>query len=214
MQLLLSRIGRQLTEFYAARSEHGDSAMRMGWKSREAQTCRFDQLAKLITEPANEEFSVNDLGCGCGDFSEYLRQKGFKGAEYKGFDVSAEMIAEARKLYGQFEGRRFCQIAESGEMSSADYTIASGIFNLKFLIPEHEWVYFIFENLNRMLEKSKKGIAFNMLTKYSDPEFKKDELYYADPLHIFDYCKRNFSKNVALLHDYQEYDFTIVVRKF
>jgi hypothetical protein len=41
----------------------------------------------------------------------------------------------------------------------------------------------------------------------------RDDLYYADPLFLFDYCKRNFAKNVALLHDYRIYDFTIIVRK-
>ena len=32
-------------------------------------------------------------------------------------------------------------------------------------------------------------------------------------LFFFDFCKRNFSRNVALLHDYGLYDFTIIVRK-
>ena len=52
-----------------------------------------------------------------------------------------------------------------------------------------------------------------MLTKYSDKEYMRDNLYYADPLFIFDYCKRNFSKQVALLHDYGLYEFTILVKK-
>jgi hypothetical protein len=30
---------------------------------------------------------------------------------------------------------------------------------------------------------------------------------------IFDICKRKFSRNVALLHDYGLYEFTILVRK-
>jgi hypothetical protein len=38
-------------------------------------------------------------------------------------------------------------------------------------------------------------------------------LYYADPCAIFDLCKRRYSRNVALLHDYGLYEFTIVVRK-
>jgi len=38
-------------------------------------------------------------------------------------------------------------------------------------------------------------------------------LYYADPGFFFDYCKTHFAKNVALLHDYGLYDFTILVRK-
>jgi SAM-dependent methyltransferase len=213
MDRLISRISAQLDEFYAARAAQSDSAIRMGWKSREAQTRRFDQLAKVITESVADGFSINDLGCGCGDFSDYLLEKGFGSCNYAGYDVSAAMIGEAAKTHEKSAGVRFAQIAQSGEMSPADYTVASGIFNLKFSIPEHEWAYFVHENIGRMFEKSKKGISFNMLTKYSDPGFKKDELHYADPLQIFDYCKRNFSKNVALLHDYQEYDFTIIVRK-
>ena len=55
--------------------------------------------------------------------------------------------------------------------------------------------------------------AFLLLTKYSEKEYMRDNLYYADPLFIFDYCKRNFSKQVALLHDYGLYEFTILVKK-
>ncbi|HAW53355.1 MAG TPA: SAM-dependent methyltransferase, partial [Flavobacteriales bacterium] len=47
----------------------------------------------------------------------------------------------------------------------------------------------------------------------SDPDRKRPDLYYGDPCFFFDYCKRNFSRNVALLHDYNLYDFTILVRK-
>ena len=41
----------------------------------------------------------------------------------------------------------------------------------------------------------------------------KDHLFYADPCFFFDHCKKHFSKNVALLHDYGMYEFTILVRK-
>ncbi len=54
--------------------------------------------------------------------------------------------------------------------------------------------------------------GFNCLTSYSDPEKKRDELYYADPCALFDMCKRRYSRQVALLHDYGLYEFTILVR--
>ena len=57
------------------------------------------------------------------------------------------------------------------------------------------------------------GFAFNCLTMYSDEDRMKDYLYYADPLFLFDFCKKHFSKNVSLLHDYDIYDFTILVRR-
>jgi hypothetical protein len=51
-----------------------------------------------------------------------------------------------------------------------------------------------------------------MLTKYSDADRMRGDLYYGDPAFFFDHCKRSFSRNVALLHDYGLYEFTILVR--
>jgi hypothetical protein len=52
-----------------------------------------------------------------------------------------------------------------------------------------------------------------MLTSYADREKQRSDLYYADPMFFFDYCKRRFSPRIALLHDYPLYEFTILVRK-
>jgi hypothetical protein len=41
----------------------------------------------------------------------------------------------------------------------------------------------------------------------------RPDLYYADPLFLFDYCKTKFSTLVSLIHDYPLYEFTILVRK-
>ena len=67
--------------------------------------------------------------------------------------------------------------------------------------------------LDEFNQLSRRGFSSNFLTKYSDADKMRPDLYYADPLFLFDYCKRNFSKNIALLHDYDLYDFTLLVRK-
>jgi hypothetical protein len=59
----------------------------------------------------------------------------------------------------------------------------------------------------------KRGFAFNMLTSYSDADRMRSDLHYGDPCRFFDYCKRTYSKQVALLHDYGLYEFTVLVRK-
>jgi hypothetical protein len=118
-----------------------------------------------------------------------------------------------RKVYSHQELHVFSTITSATEMIEADYTIASGIFNLKFEQSQAEWTDYILQTLHTLDQKSSKGFAFNALTSYSDPEYMKEELAYCDPCKLFDFCKRNFSKNVALLHDYNLYDFTILVRK-
>ena len=52
-----------------------------------------------------------------------------------------------------------------------------------------------------------------MLSTYSDPDKRRDDLFYADPGSFFDLCKQRFSPRVALLHDYPLYEFTVIVRK-
>jgi hypothetical protein len=64
-----------------------------------------------------------------------------------------------------------------------------------------------------MSDLSRKGFSFNALTKYSDVDHMRPHLYYADPCFFFDYCKTHFARNVALQHDYDLYDFTILVKK-
>jgi hypothetical protein len=58
-----------------------------------------------------------------------------------------------------------------------------------------------------------RGFAFNALTLYSDVEKRRPDLHYADPLELFDHCKRTYSRFVTLLHDYPLYEFTILVRR-
>ncbi len=51
-----------------------------------------------------------------------------------------------------------------------------------------------------------------MLSLYSDEDKRNSTLYYADPCRVFDWCKREITRDVALLHDYGQWDFTILLR--
>ena len=42
---------------------------------------------------------------------------------------------------------------------------------------------------------------------------KRKDLYYARPAEYLDFCLQNFSRHVTLLHDYDLYEFTVLVRK-
>lgn len=189
--------------------EYGLTSRGVDWNSEESQRLRFEQLSRLLTKEESK-FSICDYGCGYGLYSEYLQECGFK-CEYEGVDISEKMIQAAREKYGRAENVSFLNTSQLERVY--DYIVASGIFNVKQEISENEWKDYILEIIHQFDKFSAKGFAFNCLTKYSDLEYMKDYLYYADPLYIFDYCKTHFSRNVALLHDYELYEFTILVRK-
>ena len=123
----------------------------------------------------------------------------------------AEAVACAKQKYSGNKDAVFIRGTKLEQ--TYDYIVASGIFNLKKSVTNDDWKQYILEVLKEFHSHSKKGFAFNCLTSYSDAEYMRDDLYYADPLFWFDYAKKHFSRNVALLHDYELYDFTVLVRK-
>lgn len=199
---ILSRV----QEYYDEKLRiHGPTAHGVDWKSQASQQLRFEQLVKLIDH--DRTFTINDFGCGYGALINYLESCGFQ-FQYVGFDISSDMIAQARELH---PGSSF--VNDKGRLPQADYTVASGIFNVRLSTGEAEWKNYMLDVIDTMNSLSKSGFAFNALTKYSDAEFMRSDLYYADPLFLFDYCKTKYSKFVTLLHDYPLYEFTILVRK-
>jgi SAM-dependent methyltransferase len=203
------RLLREVATYYSGRlAEFGQTAQGVDWNGSDSQRIRFAQLAGLF--PINASFSVIDIGCGYGAFVDHLASR-WVDVEYLGVDVSADMIASARERYAGAAGLRF--IVGSEPDAPADYCVASGIFNVKQSASSDEWLDYLHATLDLMDSYSRAGFAFNCLTRYSDVERMRPDLYYADPLAIFDRCKRRYSRQVALLHDYGLYEFTILVRK-
>jgi hypothetical protein len=141
---------------------------------------------------------------------DFMSGEGYSFA-YTGFDITEAMLAAARARHAGRENCRF--VADESLLVLADYTVASGIFNVKLSIADQVWREYVLDVLGRLNDLSRKGFAFNCLSSYSDSGKMRSDLYYADPRPLFDYCKSRFSRRVALLHDYPLYEFTILVRK-
>lgn len=189
---------------------YGTSPRGADWNSSEAQNIRFSQLAKVIVPSA--DFTVLDYGCGYGAFAEYLLDQKMYFTHFYGFDILETAIKSARETHPQTEKYTFS--TDWSQMPEADFSVASGVFNICLATPYDLWTAYVLDCLNQINLKSRKGFAVNFLTSYSDPEKMVSKLYYADPCMLFDHCKKNFSRNVAILHDYGLYDFTLIVRKF
>jgi SAM-dependent methyltransferase len=189
--------------------ENGVGSQGVDWNGKESQYLRFEQLSKILPIQNNATFSIIDFGCGYGEFINYLHQYAYN-FEFYGLDISEKMLEIANK---NFQEDKFTFAQSLADVGSKDYLTASGVFNVRQNTTEHDWLQYIIETLNCFNAYTTKGFSFNLLTSYSDKPFMKDYLYYADPIYFFDYCKKHFSRNIALLHDYELYEFTILVRK-
>ena len=202
---LLSEVATYYTDKL---TQHGQSPYGVDWNGEESQILRFEQLCKFIDR--SSQFSINDLGCGYGALYDFLIKK-YENFSYLGIDVSEGMIQAAKQRYEDKCQMRFIISSEPDQI--ADFGIASGIFNVCLDRSVDEWRTYIEATLDLLYKTSRIGFAFNCLTSYSDTDKMRSYLYYADPCVLFDLCKRRYSHNVSLLHDYGLYEFTILVKK-
>ena len=199
-----------IAHYYSEKLERfGATPQGVDWNGDASQALRFCQLSKII-QPSTH-FSINDLGCGYGALYDFLTSQ-YQNFSYSGFDISTDMVTAAKMIYKNNNNVDF-KHSEKIDTTS-DYSVASGLFNVRLDQSDQNWDAYIKETLSMLNLNSRLGFAFNCLTSYSDSEKMRNHLYYANPNELFDFCKRQYSRNIALLHDYDLYEFTILVRKF
>ena len=186
----------------------GTTHLGVDYNSPHSQEHRFAQLIQILKP--EKSYSLLDFGSGYGSLYGYLSRLGHN-LNYFGYDILETMVEEGNNI---FKDNPQCFFSTSLEnIPQVNYAIASGTFNMKMDFEFQKWQDFVLKNIHIMHEYTSLGFSFNLLTSYSDSEYMRKDLYYADPCFYFDYCKKHFSKNIALLHDYGLYDFTILVRK-
>ncbi len=188
--------------------EYGIDPRSVGWTKAGSQELRFKKLMEVV-DNKNETITLNELGCGYGELYKYCLQEGFHVARYSGYDISDKMLKAARHHLGN--SKKVELLNQPVLTSKADYSVTSGIFNVKFDHSDAEWKNYILKTLRNLYEYSEKGFSFNLLTKYVD--YEEEHLFYADPGEFFHYCKENFSRKVSLFHDYDLFEWTMLIRK-
>ncbi len=172
--------------------KHGYSAKSVQWSDKSTQFKRFEVLSQ-VTEKIK---SVIDVGCGFGDFYGYLKSRGFSG-KYLGLDYVDEFIENATNAYKEKNAKFSIFDLYNDELPDGfDYIILSGVFNNKKSDNEE----FMLRTIEKMYNACRKGVAFNAMSKYVD--YFDDDLYYSNPMAVFDYCKKKLTRKVTIRHDY------------
>lgn len=206
----LSDVHSEIALYYTQKIQaHGATPLGVDWPCQPTQELRFVQLLRLcdLTAP----FSLNDVGCGYGALLALLARRHPRVAiDYLGVDLSEAMVASAVQRWRKRRHTRFA--VGSSATRPADYSIASGIFNVKLHQPEKAWGDFIRHTLGDMARHSQYGFAVNFLAPLADGEHGKPELYRASPEQWIEYCTREWGAQVELLNNYGMREFTLLAR--
>ena len=189
-----------VVERYAERlGRLGPVVQALGWRDEAQQQLRFRVMADGM--PDLDGASVLDVGCGFGDFYDYLAAQGHQ-VRYTGCDLSPDVLAVARTKHPGLVLEERDILERPYPDASFDYVCMSGIFNHR--ISDNEG--FLRTMLAAAFRACSRGVAANMTTSYVD--FHDAHLHYFSPEDVFRYA-RTLSKRVAIRHDYPLYEFTL-----
>jgi len=205
----LEQLYKGVAQYYTGTLRRfGPTPLGVDWSCAPTQALRFRKL--LIVCDFHEPFSLNDIGCGYGALLEYLADYHPDHViDYLGVDLSQAMVSRARKLWpGQ--SHKF----EQGPAASrtADYSIASGIFNVMLDQPVDMWERFVATTLSQLHESSRRGFAVNFVTAPRSGQDIRRGLYGTTPERWIDFCRSEFSRDVTLIYGYGMSEFTLLIR--
>ena len=180
----------RVDEYYADRiARHGATPLGVDWSCAPTQELRFVQLLRLCD--FGHAFSLNDLGCGYGALLGFLgrRHRG-KRVDYLGIDLCPAMIEAAQVLWAKRRQARF--VHAELPTRRADYTLASGIFNVRLSSSDDEWTRFIELTLDQMHASSRLCFGVNFLARLPAGSFSPPQLYRTDARRWQSYCQKRY----------------------
>jgi SAM-dependent methyltransferase len=200
----------KVREYYSGTIErHGPTPRGVDWPNAASQYLRFAQLLKVCDFA--RPFSLNDFGCGYGALLEYLAMRHSEAEiAYRGIDISASMIAVARERWAGHRRAEFVVGSRCGRI--ADYSLASGTFNVRLGHPLTAWETDIEAILSNLHAGSRIGFAVNFMLPHDDLP-TEDELYRSPPRRWVTFCRKELGCSVSVLRGYGLREFTLLIRR-
>ncbi len=201
---------KRLGKYYDRFSKHyGGDYRALNWTSPASQKKRFKIIANLLPDHC----SLNDVGCGHGDLFLFLaNEQGKSITHYWGYDLSQSILNNISNAVKNKKETSFYHINGPDLLFTADYSIASGIFNTNFRLSLRKQHLAAFEEvLIAMWEKSKQGIIFNLLTRKEKESY--DGLFYFDQSYVEDFLAKNFTDKFEVKSNYDPVDVTFFASK-
>lgn len=188
---------------------HGPRPLGVDWPNAASQYLRFAQLLKICD--FTKAFSLNDFGCGYGALLRYFAWRHRNAAiTYHGVDISPAMIEAAKPL-----GKRndFATFAVGSECSGvADYSVASGVFNVRLGWPMEKWESYIESILFDLRAKSRLGFSVNFLLPVALPDASEQALYRVQPRRWTEFMRGRLDCQVEQVPHYGLREFTLLAR--
>ena len=177
----------------------GKSVKSLGWGTVSHQTQRFNQTLKCPLNFKNK--TILDIGCGFGDYLNFLLSNNIPFKSYTGLDITQGFINEANKS-NKLKNVNFLKgnIFEENINIKSDIGVMLGLSNLNISDKIDNYEY-----IDRIIQR---GLFFcdilivDFLSDRICKDYKKESfVFYYNPSKVFNIALK-LSSNVSILHNY------------
>lgn len=193
-------------------ARHGDSHLGVDWPNEHDAEKRYSVMLGVIREMTqNEPVSLLDFGCGASHLYGYLQSHERKGIRYTGLDAAAAFCDLSRSKYPENDYLCVDVLAEPERLGEYDYVVMNGVFTEKRDLSFDEMFEYFKEVLRVVFPKTRRGLAFNVMSKAVD--WERSDLFHlpTDPLIAF--LVNELSRHFVIRNDYGLYEYTVYVYK-
>lgn len=188
--------------------QHGDNHLGVDWPNMSDLRTRFDIMLDIRKDLT--PIKLLDFGCGTGLLYDYLRSKEMISVEYIGLDISSKFIELCRIKHPAIKFHCL-DVNEEPLLFDYDYAICNGTFTEKLDLTFDEMFDFFSKTVMTLFNKSRKGIAFNVMSSHVD--YVRDDLFHVPHDVMADFIIKNLSRHYVIRNDYGLYEYTIYVYK-
>lgn len=185
---------------------HGATSKGVDWPKPEDALLRHRVMLGVLERLV--PCALLDLGCGYGAFYDMMEPLDLP-IEYRGIDLSAPMIAEAKKRHPGvlFEQRDI--LLDPLPPEGADYVVMNGVMTEKRELSFEQMEGFAHAIIKAAFAHASRGIAFNMMSAHVD--WQRDDLFHMPFDRLAAFLKAEVSRHFSFRTDYGLYEFTAYV---
>ena len=187
-------------------SKFGYDIRTLGWGGdKNRQFLRFKIALELEHYVKRNIKSVLDIGCGFGDFGDYLSKK-YPDITYKGLEINPQLVTVAHSIFPTLD----ISVGDVLDMNLPKYDLvtSSGIFN--YILENQDNITYIDTMIRKFYHLSNLGVSVDFMSSYVD--FKHPNAFHLEESHAINIAKKN-SKRCVLRNDYLDFEYCLYILK-
>ncbi|MEQ9497318.1 MAG: class I SAM-dependent methyltransferase [Deltaproteobacteria bacterium] len=189
---------------------HGDSHRGVDWPNLHDAERRYQVMLELAPR-SHQVTTLLDFGCGLGHLYDHMVRMGRRDLAYRGLDVSPSFVEAARTRRPKLRFDVADVLSPDAKWEGADWIVMNGVFTEKRELPHDAMFAYMLDVLDKVWAKTRRGLAFNVMSKVVD--WERDDLFHVSMDSLAAALVPRVGRTVTFRHDYGLYELTVYLRR-